>query len=144
MTAPMTAEPISILTQAIQADFQPNFREDSTYQMTMAAAMAADDRKAEDILILAVGEVSVLADYFVIATGYSKAQIRAIANAIKGKIVEKFNREPIRSSGESDASWILQDYGDLIVHIMLPTEREFYGLEAFWGHAPKLMLSKSA
>lgn len=112
--------------------------------MSLTAAMAAEDRKAEDILILAVGEVSVLADYFAIATGFSKAQVRAIANAVREKIAERFAREPIRSSGESDASWILLDYGDLIVHIMMPKEREFYGLEAFWGHAPRFMLSKAS
>jgi len=114
--------------------------EDFTYKMSVIAAEAADDRKAEDILVIAVGEVSVLADYFVIATGRSKAQVRAIANGIKTKITEEFHREPIRSAGESDAGWILQDYGDVIVHIMMPTEREFYSLEAFWGHAPRINL----
>ncbi len=112
--------------------------EDSTYQMSVMAAVAADDRKAEDIMVIAVGEVSVLADYFVIATGRSKAQVRAIANGIKIKISEELHREPIRMAGESDAGWILQDYGDVIIHVMMPTEREFYGLEAFWGHAPRL------
>ena len=114
--------------------------QDFTYQMSIMAAIAADDRKAEDIMVIAVGEVSVLADYFVITTGRSKAQVRAIANAIKTKISEEFQREPIRSAGESDAGRILQDYGDVIIHTMMPTEREFYSLEAFWGHAPKLPL----
>lgn len=114
--------------------------QDFTYQMSIMAAAEADDRKAEDIMVIAVGEVSVLADYFVITTGRSKAQVRAIANAIKIKISEEFQREPIRSAGESDAGWILQDYGDVIIHTMMPTEREFYSLEAFWGHAPKLTL----
>jgi ribosome-associated protein len=115
-------------------------KQDFTYQMSIMAAAEADDRKAEDIMVIAVGEVSVLADYFVITTGRSKAQVRAIANAIKIKIYEEFQREPIRSAGESDAGWILQDYGDVIIHTMMPTEREFYSLEAFWGHAPKLTL----
>ncbi|AFY72458.1 iojap-like ribosome-associated protein [Synechococcus sp. PCC 7502] len=119
-----------------------NPTQDFTYKMTVMAALAADDRKAEDILIIAIGEVSVLADYFIIATGRSKAQVRAIANGIKTKISEELQREPIRMAGESDAGWILQDYGDVIVHIMMPTEREFYGLEAFWGHAPKFTLDQ--
>lgn len=119
-------------------------QQDDSYQMSLIAASAADDRKAEDIVILSVAEVSSLADCFVIATGFSKAQVRAIANAIKDKIAAEFDRYPVRTAGESDANWILQDYGDVIVHIMLPTEREFYGLEAFWGHAPKFMLPKSA
>jgi ribosome-associated protein len=137
----MAANQISIFSEQ---DWQLNPRPDDTYQMSLTAAMAAEDRKAEDILILAVGEVSVLADYFTIVTGFSKAQVRAIANAVREKIAERFGREPARSSGESDATWILLDYGDLIVHIMMPKEREFYGLEAFWGHAPRFMLSKAS
>jgi ribosome-associated protein len=137
----MTVNQVSILPEQ---DRQLNPSQSDIYQMSLAAAMAAEDRKAEDILILAVGEVSVLADYFVIATGLSKAQVRAIANAVEDKISEQFNRTPIRCSGESDASWILQDYGDLLVHVMMPKEREFYDLEAFWGHAPRFMLSKAA
>lgn len=115
---------------------------DATYKMSVLAALEADDRKAEDILVIAVGQVSVLADYFVIATGRSKAQVRAIANAIKLKIATELNRQPLRLEGESDAGWILQDYGDVIVHIMMPTEREFYSLESFWGHAPKVALTQ--
>jgi ribosome-associated protein len=137
----MTINQVSVSSEL---DRQLNPSQSDVYQMSLTAATAAEDRKAEDILILAVGEVSALADYFVIATGLSKAQVRAIANAIEDKIAVTFDRHPIRCSGESDASWILQDYGDLIVHIMMPKEREFYGLEAFWGHAPRFMLSKAA
>jgi len=126
---PMTSNPS---VQDLSQDF--------TYQMSVMAVVAADDRKAEDIMVIAVGEVSVLADYFVIATGRSKAQVRAIANGIKVKISEELHREPLRMAGESDAGWILQDYGDVIIHVMMPTEREFYSLEAFWGHAPKIDL----
>lgn len=143
----MTAEPILFFPSSDRQS-QEVISHDSSdqmpYQMSVAAATAADDRKAEDIAILSVGEVSSLADYFVIVTGFSKVQVRAIANAIKEKISAEFDREPIRTAGESEANWILQDYGDVIIHIMLPHEREFYGLEAFWGHAPRLMLSTSA
>jgi ribosome-associated protein len=137
----MTVNQVSIFPEQ---DRQLNPSQSDAYQMSMAAAIAAEDRKAEDILILGVGEVSVLAEYFVIVTGLSKAQVRAIAIAVEDKISDQFHRVPIRCSGESDASWILQDYGDLIVHVMMPKEREFYGLEAFWGHAPRFMLSKDA
>ncbi|MEE3720016.1 ribosome silencing factor [Tumidithrix elongata RA019] len=132
----MTSESISVL----QPQDPSLLSQDLAYQMTMTAATVADDRKAEDILILAIGEVSVLAEYFVIATGFSKAQVRAIANAIEGKLAEDFNRVPRRTAGESEATWILQDYGDVMVHIMMPTERKTYELEAFWGHAPKVAL----
>jgi ribosome-associated protein len=101
-------------------------------------AEAADDRKADDIIILRVSELSYLTDYFVIATGFSKTQVRAIATAIKDKVEENQQKTPLRVQGESEGSWVVLDYGDVIVHIMLPNEREYYNLEAFWGHAERL------
>ncbi|AFY71856.1 iojap-like protein [Thalassoporum mexicanum PCC 7367] len=143
----MTAESTKILELAQK--FTPHidhtaFQEDDSYRMALSAAAAADDRKGEDILILAVGEVSVLASYFLIITGYSRAQVRAIAESIKADLQDQYGVQPIRSSGQSEATWIVQDYGDLIIHVMQPTEREFYDLEAFWGHVPRFALSKSA
>ena len=104
-----------------------------TLAWTIAAA--ADDRKAENIVLLDVGELSYLTDYFVIVTGFSKAQLRAISDSIEDKIQQEFNRLPIRTSGQVESSWLIHDYGDVIVHIFLPQEREYYSLEAFWGHA---------
>ena len=98
-------------------------------------AQAADDRKAENIVLLRVEEVSYLTDYFVIVTGFSKTQIRAIADSIEDKLEQTFNQTPLRTEGKAEGNWILQDYGDVIVHILLPQAREFYNLEAFWGHA---------
>ena len=112
-----------------------------TQELATAVAIAAEDRKAADIVILKVAEVSYLADYFVIATGFSQTQVRAIADAIEDKISKEFNQQPLRVEGKATGSWILQDYGDVIVHIMLETEREFYNLEAFWGHAEKIDFS---
>ncbi|WP_055073541.1 ribosome silencing factor [Pseudanabaena sp. 'Roaring Creek'] len=111
---------------------------DQSYQMAQLAAIAADDRKGENIILLAIGEVSSLAEYFVIITGFSKAQVRAIASSAEEKILEEFGRKPRNIAGEQDGTWILLDYGDLIVHSMMAHEREYYDLEAFWGHAPKL------
>jgi ribosome-associated protein len=111
---------------------------DPSYQFAMAAAIAADDRKAEDIVLLAIGDVATLTDYFVIASGLSKTQVRAIANSIEESLSEQFGRKPLHIAGEQDGSWILLDYGDIIVHAMMQKEREYYGLEAFWGHAPKI------
>ncbi len=108
---------------------------DPVLDLAYAVAEAADDRKADNIQILAVGDVSYLADYFVIATGRSKTQVRAIAQAITAATELHHQRLPQRTEGLSDCTWILLDYGDVIVHVLLPKEREFYNLEAFWGHA---------
>lgn len=101
-------------------------------------ADAADDRKAADITILKVSELSYLTDYFVIVTGFSKSQVRAIATSIKHKVEDEQEKAPLRIQGESEGSWVVLDYGEVIVHIMLPAEREYYNLEAFWGHAERI------
>ncbi len=111
-----------------------NTDEEST-KLALTVALAASDRKAGDILLLKVTDVSYLADYFAIATGYSRVQVKAIADAIEDKVETDCHRVPLRTEGKAEASWIVQDYGDVIVHIMTPREREFYNLEAFWGHA---------
>lgn len=112
--------------------------QDMSKGLALTIAEAADDRKAGDIVILKVGEVSYLADFFVIVTGYSKAQVRAISQAIEHKVEMEWQRRSLRTEGVAESSWILQDYGEVIVHILLPQEREFYNLEAFWGHAEQI------
>ncbi|MEM1369571.1 MAG: ribosome silencing factor [Cyanobacteria bacterium P01_H01_bin.15] len=108
---------------------------DDSRQLTRTIAQAADDRKGADIKILEVNEVSYLSDFFVVVTGFSSTQVRAIADNIKKRVEEQLGKEPIRIDGQASGSWIVMDYGDVIAHIFLPEEREFYNLEAFWGHA---------
>lgn len=103
-------------------------------------AEAASDRKAGEIVVLRVADVSYLADYFVMMTGYSRVQVRAIAEAIEDQVEKQWQRRPIRTEGKAEGSWVLQDYGEVIVHIMMPKEREFYNLEAFWIHAERIPL----
>ncbi len=117
---------------------------DRSYELAMLAAEAADDRKGEEIILMKVGEVTVLADYFVVITGFSKVQVRAIAASIEDKILEKMNRRPLRSEGLSEGTWVLEDYGDVIIHVLMPQERERYDLEAFWGHAPRMAYAEQA
>ncbi|MEH2173740.1 ribosome silencing factor [Nostoc sp.] len=117
--------------------------EEASEKLAATIAVAASDRKAGEILLLKVAEVSYLADYFVMMTGYSKVQVRAIAQAIEGKVETELQRRPLRTEGKVEGSWVLQDYGDVIVHIMMPKEREFYNLEAFWIHAERIPLPES-
>jgi ribosome-associated protein len=112
--------------------------QDPSYKLAHVIAEAADERKGDEILLLKVGDVSILADYFVIITGYSKVQVRAIARSIEDTVEETLNRTPIRSEGLSEGSWVVEDYGDVIVHVLMPQEREYYDLEAFWGHAERI------
>ncbi|MBP0013128.1 MAG: ribosome silencing factor [Roseofilum sp. SBFL] len=108
---------------------------ESSQHMARTIAEAADDRKGGDILILKVDEVSYLADFFILVTGFSTVQVRAIARAIEDSVEENFQRFPLRTEGKAEGSWILQDFGEVIVHIFLPEERQFYNLDAFWSHA---------
>ncbi len=106
-------------------------------QLAWKIAEAADDKKAGDIVLLHVKEVSYLADYFVIATGFSTTQLRAIAESIEKKLVDDYGKYPIRVEGKNQGNWVVIDYGEVITHIFLPEEREYYNLEAFWGHAER-------
>lgn len=117
--------------------------EASSQDLALTIARAADDRKAENISILKVGGVSYLADYFVIVTGFSKVQVRAISQSIQDRVEKDCDRLCVRSEGQSDGTWILLDYGDAIAHIMMPDERDYYNLEAFWGHAERVEFSVS-
>ena len=112
--------------------------EERTQETVRLVAQAASDRKAEDITVLRVSEVSYLADYFVIVTGFSHVQVRAIYQAIVKQVEEDAQRVPISVEGQREGTWVLIDYGDVVIHIMLPEEREFYSLEAFWGHAERV------
>ncbi|WP_442786341.1 ribosome silencing factor [Leptothoe sp. PORK10 BA2] len=106
--------------------------------LALAIANAADDRKAEDISILQVGDASYLADYFVIATGFTNVQVRAIARSIEATIAADYGRSPLRTEGSAEGKWVIYDYGEVIVHIFQPREREYYDLEAFWGHVQRI------
>ena len=107
----------------------------SSQKLAEVIAEAADDKKAEEILLLKVAGISFLADYFVIATGFSTTQVKAICDSIEKEVETKYQLLPLRLQGKSEGRWIAIDYGDVIVHIFMPEEREFYNLEAFWGHA---------
>ncbi|RCJ25295.1 ribosome silencing factor RsfS [Nostoc sp. ATCC 43529] len=121
----------------------PTQIEEASQKLAAIIAEAASDRKAGDILLLRVADVSYLADYFVMMTGYSRVQVRAIAQAIEEKVETELQRRPLRTEGKAEGSWVLQDYGEVIVHIMMPKEREFYNLEAFWIHAERISLPES-
>lgn len=99
---------------------------------------AASDRKGGDIVLLRVSEVSYLADYFTIVTGFSRVQVRALSQGIQEKVERELQRLPLRIEGQAEGSWVLLDYGDAIAHILIPSQREFYNLDAFWGHAERI------
>ena len=102
--------------------------------MAHLAAEACDDRKAADIVLIRVDKVVYLTDWFVICSGGSPVQVRAIARSVEESLEEKIQRRPLRLEGISEGRWVLLDYGELIVHVMGAEERHFYDLEGFWSH----------
>ena len=114
---------------------RPRLDPDDSKALALLAAEACDDRKAADIVLIHVEEISSIADWFVIATGYSDVQVRAIARSVEDKVeLESGGRLPLRKEGQKEGRWILLDYGEVIVHALTPDERSYYDLESFWGH----------
>jgi len=99
---------------------------------------AAADKKASDVVLLDIREISVLADYFVICTGANPRQINAIRSAVEDKMAELRVQTRGREGG-AETGWVLLDFGDVIVHIFGPMEREFYRLERLWSGAPTVV-----
>lgn len=101
-------------------------------------ARILDDKLGKDITILNISNVSVLADYFVIVTGDSTPQVKALSSTVRDKIKQLFERIPMRDENDNKNRWNLLDYGDVIVHVLHRDERETYALEKFWNHALKI------
>lgn len=101
-------------------------------------ARVIDDKLGKDIVILNIKNVSVLGDYFVIGTGESSTQVRAITEYIRDFVKKKFNRIPLGDENDKKNRWNLLDYGDVIVHILHKEERETYAIEKFWNHALRI------
>lgn len=100
-----------------------------------AVVKAADDKRAEDILVLNMQGISLITDYFVICHGNSDKQVQAIVREIKEKADEL--QIPVkRIEGFDEAKWILVDLGDVVVHVFHRDERSYYKLERLWGDAP--------
>ncbi len=101
-------------------------------EMARVAYEALDEKKGEDIKILNISGVSVLADYFIIASGSNNSQIQALVDNVDEKL-HKIGCSMKRLEGNRDSSWILMDYGDLVVHIFDRDDRLFYDLERIWS-----------
>ncbi len=100
-------------------------------EMAKLAYEALADKKAQDIKIINIEEVSVLADYFIIASGSNRNQIQAMADNVE-EILHKAGYPVRQTEGYSTANWILMDFGDLIVHVFDSENRLFYDLERIW------------
>lgn len=102
----------------------------------------ADNRKAEDIVVLDVRKLSSVTDYFVIATGTSEPHLRAIEDELLSRLQEDHGIKPSSTDGSPQGSWLVIDLFDVIVHVMRKETREKYDLEGLWGDAPRIRAAR--
>ena len=112
-----------------------------TLEKALLAVRAADNRRARDILVLDLEGISIIADYFVLCSGSNVRQVGAIAAQVIDELEEE-GVEVVRSEGQDSARWVLLDYGDVVVHVFLESEREYYSLERLWGDARRVDLTE--
>lgn len=110
-------------------------KELTSKELACIIACTLDDKLGKDITILNISNVSSLADYFVIVTGDSTPQVKALMENTKFRIKELFERSPIRMENDAKNRWNLLDYGDVVVHILHKEERETYAIEKLWNNA---------
>jgi ribosome-associated protein len=99
----------------------------------------ASDRQANDIVMLDLRAVSLLADYFVICSGTSERHLQAVERELVDSLSREARLRPRHREGSSESGWVLLDYGDVVVHLFSQTEREFYRLEELWAAAPTVV-----
>jgi ribosome-associated protein len=104
-------------------------------ELALLAADACDDRKAVDIRLIRVDEISSLADWFVICSGLTDVQVRAIGRSVEDRLEAEAGRLPLRREGQTEGRWLLLDYGDVIVHVFGSFERDYYRLDELWQNA---------
>lgn len=105
------------------------------YVLAARAVDAMAEKKASDITVLDLRGVSGMADFFVIGTGGSDLQIRAIANGVMDHIREECDERPYKKEGLESLQWVLIDYVDVVVHVFSKEKREHYNIERLWGEA---------
>lgn len=106
-----------------------------TKDIAQKIAAAANDKKAKDILLLNMEGLSPVTDFYVICSAGNSTLVKAIADNIEDKLAEA-GVHPTHKEGYADARWVLLDYGDVVAHVFLEEERDFYNLEQLWADAP--------
>lgn len=112
----------------------------SSLQVAKMVAVAAEEKKAKDTVILNLSKLTLIVDYFVITTGESEPQLNAINEFIREEL-KKNKIKLLHQEGKPEAGWILLDYGDVVVHIFSKEKREFYDLEYLWQEARRIRLT---
>jgi len=113
-------------------------------QLALLCRSLADNKKADDILVLDVRKISSVTDYFVIASGNNEPHLRAIAEEITDGVVREADTKPRATDGSLAGGWLVMDFFDVIVHVMRTDVRTRYDLESLWGDAPRVKVRARA
>jgi ribosome-associated protein len=119
------------------------FIKEKTINSESLARLCADiaaDKKAEDILVLDLRGMSSFTDFYVICSGSSEPQLKAIANEMEGRLKKDHSVRPLGVDGFPLSQWVVADFGDVVVHVFHTAKRELYRLEELWNDAPRLKL----
>lgn len=118
--------------------------QEESRHLVVAAARAADDKLGNDPVALDVAELLSVVEYFFVVSGRNDRQAHAICDAIEERIKVECGRSPIRIEGLREGTWILMDYGDVVIHVFEEEARRYYDLEHLWNAAPRLALPEAA
>jgi ribosome-associated protein len=102
------------------------------------AARAADDKKGEDIIILDVGDLLAITDYFVVASASNRRLVRTIVEGVEEAVREQLGRSPLRIEGQTEQQWVLMDYGDAVIHVFSDEMRAYYEIERLYRDVPRV------
>ena len=100
----------------------------------------AEDRKAEDILLLDLRPDNIIADFFIICSGSSERHLRALTEVVRQEVKQRYQKLPFTNEGTAENGWIVMDYGDVVAHFFSPEQRDYYRLEDLWDAASRVML----
>jgi ribosome-associated protein len=112
-------------------------------ELTIAAAEAADEKLARDIVALDVSEHLAITDVFLVCSGANDRQVAAIVDEVERRLREQCDAKPLRREGDRENRWVLLDYFELVVHVQDGEERTFYDLERLWKDCPAIPLPES-
>jgi ribosome-associated protein len=106
--------------------------------LAVTAALAADDKKADDTLVLFVGDLLGITEYFVITSASNRRLVRTIVDAVEERVREEHGRKPLRTEGLSEQQWVCVDYGDFVVHVFNDEMRAYYEIERLYRDVPRI------
>ncbi|HJB54393.1 ribosome silencing factor [Olsenella sp. An188] len=109
-------------------------------ELARVAALAADSKKASDVVLLDLSPVTDVCDYFLVCSGDNARQVDAIVDEVREKVSANCGVSPLSCEGREGLSWVLLDYGSVVVHVFRPETRDYYRLESLWADAPRVEL----